>query len=86
MSEQKNVLVCASKLRTIERIVQIRFISVFEPVKSIFNNYTAVGGSKANFLLLRKIMSEALGPVWIFEKKTLLLSHTFILLLSTVMG
>ena len=40
---------------------------------------TAVGGSRANFLILGKIMSEALGPVWIFEKKTLLLSHNFIL-------
>ena len=29
---------------------------------------TAVGGSRANFLILRKIMSEALGPVWIFVK------------------
>ena len=33
--------------------------------------YTAVGGSRAggsraNFWILRKIMSEALGPVWIF--------------------
>ena len=49
-------------------------------VKKGFN--TAVrgsraGGSRANFFILRKIMSGALGPVWIFEKKTLLLSHFY---------
>ena len=38
------------------------------------------GGSKANFGIFRKIMSEALKPIWIFQKKTCQFTHTFIFL------
>ena len=46
-------------------------IVLLERLRKKLSCYTAVGGSRAggsraNFWILRKIMSEALGPVWMF--------------------
>ena len=50
-------------------------MSVLVVYKTTAVGGSRAGGSRANFWILRKILSEALGPVWIFQQKIPLVAY-----------